>query len=825
MSIRKKILTLVLVVLLAFNMFLISASAVIEPTSLVGIDANLEIYKDGAPMPAGTPLHANDIITVRVAPTTDFFAGGCKIIVMFTTAYLQIQGANKAAFTVNTENSYYSTSCSDYTGTTTQIPVGSWPAALKPVPTGDGSFNSNTAVSWTTQSVGKYPSHMPGTWLFSFDLKVLQNITAGSGAKVWMDSRWFKSSTNTTGAASINKNLDNSKLTSVGTSAAYPFTFDFTEANISLEPSANVNITWNANGGTGGTTTSVANGAIPTPPTVTRTGYTLTGWTPAIVAATEDTTYTAQWSVNQDAIDGITISLTENTSDMTVSVQNAIEGCKYQVWSYQSISTDVFDSNSVNDRQWILSKAYDTTGQAGGTLNYTIDKFTSPDNNYTVAVRIVDENGNYLCEIRDSFTKTSVSAAVITKVFVDGMNVKLTDWGQAGVRESQGPSYDLYKEIKTGATTTIKVAGNLSGMTYTATVMETLEDIPASGTNLNEFVWDISGLEPRTYTIQLAATNGSTTSTKNIYFRLYKTSGVTFANIIGLTIGSTTNTVPQTVSINPNFSGGNFFYTIGEKIRKPIATSEQLTAPGPVSQEITKYGIYQVMGYANRADLLPNLDGNFYDDIIYKTLVVSRSTDPSSMTLEAYPSDSINKGSSVTFTASATIAGIGATPVQYSFWRIDAQGESMVKDWSSSNTLTWVPGRVGTYYIEARAKGEDAGSYEVLKSINVDVTDSTASKALGVLISINEDELANAKARTPITIKASATATNTDKLLYKFYVGDSEIGVQTIQNYSADQYCVWTPREAGTYTISVLVKSEDSFGHFDKVKTVTVTVN
>jgi len=197
------------------------------------------------------------------------------------------------------------------------------------------------------------------------------------------------------------------------------------------------------------------------------------------------------------------------------------------------------------------------------------------------------------------------------------------------------------------------------------------------------------------------------------------------------------------------------------------------------------------------------------------------------MTLEA-SGTSVAKGSSVTFTASASIAGIGGTTVQYSFWRLDAQGYSIVKDWSSgagANTLTWVPGRVGRYYIEARAKGEDAGSYEVIKSVNINVTDGTESKALDVAISVNEAELAAATARIPIIIKANATASNTDKLLYKFNVGDSEIGMQTIQNYSADQYCVWTPKEAGTYRIDVLVKSEESFGQFDEMKTITVTVN
>ncbi len=57
-------------------------------------------------------------------------------------------------------------------------------------------------------------------------------------------------------------------------------------------------ITFDANGGSGGEVQTVNQGSIPAPPTVSRPGYTFAGWTPTIVAATADTTYTAQWTIN-----------------------------------------------------------------------------------------------------------------------------------------------------------------------------------------------------------------------------------------------------------------------------------------------------------------------------------------------------------------------------------------------------------------------------------------------------------------------------------------------------------------------------------------------
>lgn len=192
------------------------------------------------------------------------------------------------------------------------------------------------------------------------------------------------------------------------------------------------------------------------------------------------------------------------------------------------------------------------------------------------------------------------------------------------------------------------------------------------------------------------------------------------------------------------------------------------------------------------------------------------------------PLANVPTGTAVTFTASANIINIGDTSVQYSFWRYDAKGWVLVKDWSLSNTLTWTPARVGDYTIQVRAKGTNAGSYEALSNVDTTVTDPDPDnkKAQVSNISINQAQLnSDATARTPIAIRASATSTNGQALLYKFYVHDSAMGTTTLQNYSVNQQCVWIPRKAGDYTISVLVKSSASFGKYDAIQAFDITVN
>ena len=60
-------------------------------------------------------------------------------------------------------------------------------------------------------------------------------------------------------------------------------------------------VTFNANGGTGGTSGRQNYGSAIAAPTVTRTGYTFAGWSPAVDATVpaNNVTYTAQWTVNQ----------------------------------------------------------------------------------------------------------------------------------------------------------------------------------------------------------------------------------------------------------------------------------------------------------------------------------------------------------------------------------------------------------------------------------------------------------------------------------------------------------------------------------------------
>ncbi|MEI7580012.1 MAG: hypothetical protein WCJ58_08360, partial [bacterium] len=161
---------------------------------------------------------------------------------------------------------------------------------------------------------------------------------------------------------------------------------------------------------------------------------------------------------------------------------------------------------------------------------------------------------------------------------------------------------------------------------------------------------------------------------------------------------------------------------------------------------------------------------------------------------------------------------------EYSFWRLDANGYREVKSWSTSNVLDWKPMQAGDYTIQIRARDKDfagtTASYEAVESLKFQIG-GTQQAVLNVIIT---SPLTGTK-RTPIEISASATAINSDNIMYRFEVKDELMGVSTIQGYSMDNTATFIPRKAGTYTIRVLAKDAFNFGYYDSIAEKEITIS
>jgi hypothetical protein len=536
----------------------------------------------------------------------------------------------------------------------------------------------------------------------------------------------------------------------------------------------------------------------------------------------------------------VSLSDSPTAGKFNVSIAGIIPTYKYQIWSYEKIESTIFDGNTYDANNWKLVANYALgstfTNYLTGTGTKEINDFASISGTYTIAVRVVNESGVFVEQLKDAFTDVAINNIKISKVLVDS-NVSMDT--------------TEVKEITSGATVAFDVIANItSGTTYTA-VTNPITTTMTSGTN-GSFIWNISALKPGKYTVTLSATLSGNTDTRTIEIDLYDSS-VTYGEISNIVINPTAPpvvtqpvvtqpvvtqpvvtqpvvtqpvvtqpVVTQPVVTQPvarvdteivpeivNATGKTFQYTISEPGRAPYKSPDPFAATvtqiSDISLLATEYGIY------NLSAVIKNADGVVEDR--YITSITNKRPGANSEVTFIEPPTTITKGTQRLISASATIPGVTSNSIEYSFWRYDARGWVMVRDYSTDSTLSWTPARVGEYSIQARAKGPGAKSYEAASSIEVSVTDTTDFKADVSNVTIST---IGSSARRPVTITATATSTS-EVLMYKFIITTPNSFFTKETSYSLSPKLTFIAGKAGEYTVRVLVKNDVSYGKYDYI--------
>jgi hypothetical protein len=170
----------------------------------------------------------------------------------------------------------------------------------------------------------------------------------------------------------------------------------------------------------------------------------------------------------------------------------------------------------------------------------------------------------------------------------------------------------------------------------------------------------------------------------------------------------------------------------------------------------------------------------------------------------------VTAGASVTWSA----AGSGGTsPHTYQFWLFDGSAWSMVRDWSASNTWTWMPAWPGSYSVQVWMRNAgSSSSYDAFASAAASITIPRALTITAVTPSAPSVAAGTSVTWTAVALGGTAPYT------FQFWVYD---GAQwsLAQDWSSASTWSWTPPTPGTYSFQVWTRNAGSGASYDTYRT------
>jgi hypothetical protein len=158
----------------------------------------------------------------------------------------------------------------------------------------------------------------------------------------------------------------------------------------------------------------------------------------------------------------------------------------------------------------------------------------------------------------------------------------------------------------------------------------------------------------------------------------------------------------------------------------------------------------------------------------------------------------------------------GSGPLQYRFYVYrEGTGWTMLRDYGSSNTATWVPTVTGNYALQVWVRSTGiADLYEASASstlLKVSTTDPVKA------VAVTPDRPFPAHAGQTIKFTATASGGSAGPLQYQFYRYDESTGWAIVQPYSASRTYTWTPgsNAAGTHALQVWVRSPGASAQYE----------
>ncbi|MDD4002973.1 MAG: hypothetical protein PHE12_02135, partial [Clostridia bacterium] len=223
-----------------------------------------------------------------------------------------------------------------------------------------------------------------------------------------------------------------------------------------------------------------------------------------------------------------------------------------------------------------------------------------------------------------------------------------------------------------------------------------------------------------------------------------------------------------------------------------------------------KHGIYYISGSVKYC-------GKVTDTIVYYYKEQARAA-----TLYQYCDKTvIQVGETFNIRAEGSIEG-EQDGLLYAYYREDANGWQMIRDYSYNSNLIWTPLRPGAYIIQVRIKGEGEGSWEKALSKTYTVTGGSLSGEISLSIinyaaGLEQTQMA---AGTPYLL--SATYSGAEDVLFMYLVSSENIKTKYLCNYSVSGDYIFIPNKPDNYVITVRVINAQNFSYKDMSENINI---
>lgn len=201
-----------------------------------------------------------------------------------------------------------------------------------------------------------------------------------------------------------------------------------------------------------------------------------------------------------------------------------------------------------------------------------------------------------------------------------------------------------------------------------------------------------------------------------------------------------------------------------------------------------------------------------YDDYRFADFHIA-SNEVKMERIQADQTGAISPNTPINFTAIAT----GGSNKEYRFWIRENGQWRILKDYSVSNTLTWVPEKAGNYRISIHVKDKNSlKEYDDYSYLDYQIQEDSV-KAMPLQIDKSSPQLANT------TINITANASGSTNVQYRFWVRENGEW-RVLQDYSNVNTYAWKPDRPGNYRISVHMKDQNSNKEYDDYKYFDYTI-